>query len=185
MITVNVNIVLSDLSDKLKSVDTNTMLRVVASNVLPEIRHRVHVEGKDSNESSIGTYSKGYMKVRTGNYPETVITRGKNKGQFREKKNKGQAGVFTKGKSKGTPRPVYNRTTDTDVILSLTRQMENDMIVIQTDNGYGIGYSNELNYNKAIWNEARYKKEIWNLSERELETVKTEAENFINKELND
>lgn len=185
MINININNELSDLADRLKSVDMNTLLREVSVNVLPQIRYRVHVEGKAADGSSIGTYSKGYMKVRTGNYPETIVTRGKNKGQFRDKKSKGQAGVFTKGKSKGSPRPTYNRTTDTDVILSLTRQMENDMIVIPNDNGCGIGYSNELNYNKAVWNEGKYKKDIWNLSDNEINTVRSVSENFINKELND
>jgi len=185
MINISINNELSDLADKLKSVDMNTLLRELAVNVLPDIRHRVHVEGKAEDGSAIGTYSKGYMKIRTGNYPETVISRGKNKGQYREKKSKGQAGIFTKGNHKGNPRPTYNRTTDTGVILSLTRQMENDMIVIPTDNGYGIGYSNELNYNKAVWNEKKYKKSIWNLSTDETNTVRSVAEEFINKELND
>jgi hypothetical protein len=125
------------------------------------------------------------MKVRTGNYPETVLKSGKNKGNFREKKTKGQAGVFTKGKRKGDPRPAYNRTTDTTVILSLTSDMEKHLRAIKLDNGYGIGYSNEFDYNKAVWNQARYKKPIWELSVEELNLMESIAERYINERLND
>lgn len=185
MINISINNTLDVLSDKLKSFDTDRLLTEVAVNVLPVMRYRVHVEGKASDGSPIGIYSKGYMKVRTGNYPETTIIKGKNAGQFRDKKKKGQAGVFTKGVNKGQPRPTYNRSTDSTVILSLTRQMENDMKVIKTDNGYGIGYSNQFNYNKAVWNEIRYKKNIWSLSESESNIIQTESEKFINNSLND
>lgn len=170
----------------LNSIDKDSMLREIASSVMPMMKDRVHKQSRDADGSPIGTYSKGYMKVRTGNYPETVLKRGKNKGLFREKKVKeGQAGYFTKGPNKGQPRPRYNRTTDSAVILSLTRQMENDMQVIKTDNGYGIGYSNQLNYNKAVWNEIRYKKDIWSLSVEELNVMESIAERYINNALND
>lgn len=170
----------------LNSIDKDSMLREIASSVMPMMKDRVHKQGRDADGSPIGTYSKDYMKVRTGNYPETVLKRGKNKGQFRLKKEKeGQAGYFTKGPNKGQPRPRYNRSTDSAVILSLTRQMENDMQVIKTDNGYGIGYSNQLNYNKAVWNEIRYKKDIWGLSVEELNIMESIAERYINNALND
>lgn len=185
MINVSINNVIGELADKLKSVNTDDMLyQIVFVNILPVMRHRVHVEGLASDGSSIGTYSEGYIKVRTGNYPETVISKGKNKGQFRDKKSKGQAGVFTKGKSKGQPRPVYNYPNDSKVILSLTRQMQQDMNAFKTDNGWGIGYSNELNYNKAIWNETRYGVVIWNLSDKEKDIVRLVSEEYINNALN-
>lgn len=185
MINISIPFSVDAVILNLNSIDKDSMLKEIASNVMPMIRMRVHEQGKDSDGSPIGTYSKGYMKVRTGNYPETVITKGKNTGQFRDKKKKGQAGVFTKGANKGQPRPTYNRSTDSTVILSLTRQMENDMQVIKTDNGYGIGYSNQLNYNKAIWNEIRYKKDIWSLSVEELNVMESIAERYINNALND
>ena len=185
MIDISINSVIGDLADKLKSVDTDTMLKEIAVNVLPEIRERVHVRGEASDESQIGTYSDGYMRVRTGNYPETVITRGKNKGQFREKKEKeGQAGYFTKGRSMGKARSRYNWPNDSKVILALTGKMQGQMIEIKTDNGWGIGYTNESDYNKAIWNELRYKKDIWSLSIEELNIMESTAERYIEK-LND
>lgn len=185
MIEISINNALGELSERLNSFDKSDLCKEVATNIVPLIRVRVHVEGKASDGSPIGTYSKGYMRVRTGNYPETIVVKGKNAGQYRERKKKGQAGVFTKGRNQGQPRPTYNRSTDTKVILSLTSQMEQDLKPIQTDNGYGIGYSNEFNYNKAVWNEKRYKKDIWNLSVDELNTMESISENYIKKILND
>lgn len=147
----------------LNAFDKDAMLREIAVNIMPMIRKRVHVDGLDADGSQIGTYTKEYMKVRTGNFQENTITRGKNKGQA---------------------RPAYNRSADTKVILSLTSQMEQDMQVIKTDNGYGIGYSNEFNYNKAMWNEKRYKKNIWNLSADELDIMEAISERYIIEKLN-
>ncbi|PXV61172.1 hypothetical protein CLV62_1255 [Dysgonomonas alginatilytica] len=185
MIDISIPFSVDAIILNLNSIDKDVMLREIATNVMPMMRIRVHVNGQDSDGSPIGTYSKGYMKVRTGNYPETVVSKGKNKGQFRERKEQGQAGVFTKGRNQGQPRPTYNRSTDNNVILSLTRQMEQYMQVFETENGYGIGYSNELNYNKAIWNEKRYKKAIWSLAIAELDVMKAISERYITEKLND
>lgn len=144
------------------------ILRQVALAVLPELRHRVHVEGKDSAGNQIGTYSPEYMKLRTGNYGNSGrISRGVNKGKLKD------AGKFTKGLNikvfgtvvqdtpkAGLARPNYHRSSDPKVILSLTRQMENDLSVIESPTGYSIGYLNDFNYQKAIWCEETYKKPI-------------------------
>ena len=49
----------------------------------------------------------------------------------------------------------FNRTADTKIILSLTSQMENDMAPIETPNGYGIGFNNIANLEKAGYAEDR------------------------------
>lgn len=51
----------------------------------------------------------------------------------------------------------YNRTGDRKIILSLTRQMENDLKVDKLPNGeWGIGLSNAANDAKADANEQRF-----------------------------
>ena len=47
----------------------------------------------------------------------------------------------------------YNRTADTNMIFSLTRQMENDYGIVSSDavNGYGVGFKNDFNADKAKW----------------------------------
>ncbi len=187
MIGISINDVIGKMSNDFKSIDVDAMLRAVASNILPKMRQRVHVEGLDADGSQIGTYSAAYMKVRTGNYGNS----GKNDSGFY---TKGQSAVYDvkskkavkykankkTGGSGSSMRPRYNRDNDTKVILSLTSQMEQHLIVIQTSDGYGLGYENEFDYNKAVWNEARYKKPIWALSVEELDNMEDTINQFLN-----
>jgi hypothetical protein len=195
-ISTNINVVIKAKLEQIQALQNNPdpVLRTVALAVLPELKHRVHVDGKDSAGNAIGTYSKGYMAVRTGNFTNAAtFSRGAKKGKFKDKKKAGEAGTFTKGldikvfgsvvedKSKvGLNRPVYNRTTDTKVILSLTRQMENDLSVVPSGNGYGIGYLNPDNFKKAMFCEANYGKKILSkLTKEEVQLAKSTAENFL------
>lgn len=62
----------------------------------------------------------------------------------------------------------YNRTSDAKVILSLTRQMENDFTVQAVgSNSYGLGYNNSKNYEKAIWNDNRFGHTVYALTKDE------------------
>lgn len=61
----------------------------------------------------------------------------------------------------------YNRTGDTKIIVSLTRQLENDWSVIATQKGYAIGFLNEFNLQKARWVEGNKGKKIFSLTEDE------------------
>lgn len=80
-------------------------------------------------------------------------------------------------------RVKNNRGTSTKVIISLTRQMENDMKVIATERGYGIGYSNPDDFDKVAYVEHTYGKKIFDLTEAEKLIVKETAKEFI-KNLN-
>lgn len=170
----NINVVVGGLADQLKAFKENPgeVMKTVAMAILPELRHRVHVDGKDSDGNQIGIYSPEYMKVRTGNYKNSArFSRGNKKGEAKD------SGVNTKT---GIARPKYNRTPDTKVILSLTRQMENDESVFPTDNGYGIGFLNHHNYEKALWCEDTYNKPILSrLTQGELEFAQKTAQEFL------
>lgn len=61
----------------------------------------------------------------------------------------------------------YKRDASTKVIVSLTRQLENNWSVIATQNGYGIGFTNPFNLQKARWVEAGKDKIIFSLSKSE------------------
>lgn len=64
-------------------------------------------------------------------------------------------------------REKNKRGPDKKIIVSLTRQLENDWSVIPTQNGYGIGFKNPFNKQKAIWVEEQKDKKIFKLSESE------------------
>jgi len=173
------------------------ILRTVAINVASAMIPRIHRDGKDSSGNQIGTYSKEYMVVRTGAYQNAGrYVKGKNKGELKN------AGRYTKGldikvsgtivedtSKVGVARPRYNRSADTKVILSLTRQMESDLSICETDpiktpNGYGIGYLNHINYQKALWCEDTYKKPILTqLTQGELDLAEKTAQDFMEEYL--
>lgn len=176
-VTSNITVVIQAKLDQIKVLAGNPdpILRTVALAVLPEIKQRVHIDGKDSSGSQIGIYTPEYMKVRTGNFDNSGrFVKGKNKGDVKD------SGLFTKGVNKGNPRPKYNRTDDTKVVLSLTRQMENDLNVVQSDTGYGLGYLNPDNYKKALWCEETYKKTILTeLTKDETDLANNTATEFL------
>lgn len=147
-------------------------MRPVALAMIPEIAKRIHVQGKDSSGAQIGTYSSAYLRLRSGEYANADKNKKGvrlNSGKFTEatiRLNK-NSGVFSGEDKVGKARPNYNRGTDPKVIISLTRQLENDYAVIATTRGYGIGFNNVLNYNKSQWVQETYGKKIFNLTAEE------------------
>lgn len=167
----NISVLVKANVANLKELQLNPdqVLRSVALAVLPVMKKRVHIDGLDASGAQIGTYTPEYMKVRTGNFKNAdKFSRGDNKG---ENKNAGRYtnAVLRKDKKTGetvgqqkvgTPRPKYNRSDDTKVVGSLTRKMENDMSVVAAGKGYGIGYLNPFNFQKAEWLDETYDKPI-------------------------
>lgn len=78
----------------------------------------------------------------------------------------------------------YKRTADKKIIVSLTRQLENDWSVIATEKGYGIGFLNSFNFQKASWVEQNKGKTIFKLSESEREHAATMLNKLIADALN-
>ena len=155
-------------------------LRDVANTMLVVVKDRIHEKGLASDGSQIGVYSEGYMSVRTGVYKTNEkITKCKKKGETRN------VGVFTKGEHKGEARPRFNRTSDTKVVVSLTGQTENDFSVQEIEGGYGLGFSNDHNFNKAQWVEETYKKQIYALTQGEKVLVIEVASTYMNNSLNE
>lgn len=72
------------------------------------------------------------------------------------------------------------RGADPKVIVSLTRQLESDWSVIATERGYGIGFKNKFNLQKARWVEEGKKTSIFALTRNENKY----ASDFINHLVN-
>lgn len=91
-------------------------------------------------------------------------------------------GTYSPGYVKYT-RKKYNRGSDPKVILSLTRQMEQDFVSgpIATQNGYGLGFKNQANYDKSQYVEQTYKKKIYGLMPSEKDIVIQIAEEEVRR----
>lgn len=181
MLTIKSNIQpeMNALADKLALLGAPDLLRLIAVTLLPIVHDRIHVHGLVADGTPIGLYSDTYMKVRTGVYPSNgVYKSGPRKGETRSK------GVYTKGAHKGEPRIQYNRSADRQVILSLTRQMENDFSVVEQNDIVGLGFKNELNYIKARFNENTYGKIIYGLTADEQQLSLVVAQDYVNHVIN-
>jgi hypothetical protein len=175
VIKSNLNTVINKLTAKLTILqDKEYLLRPVVTELIPMMTERIHQDGKDSTGEQIGTYSEGYMKVRTGQFRSAPRkTKGADKGEIRN------AGTYSRGKNKGKARPQYHRSNDTKVVVSLTRQLENDWAVKATPKGYGIGFLNSHNADKAGWVEETYDKKIFKLSKAEEEFAVTRFNQLV------
>ena len=77
----------------------------------------------------------------------------------------------------------YQRSADTKVIVSLTRQLENDWAVIAVPNGYGIGFNNQFNIQKMRWVEEIKQKSIGALSSSEREFARDRIQELVQEAL--
>jgi len=135
-ITDNIPFVIGNILAKFRELDNpETVSRAAAIALLPELRHRIHVEGKKTDGSAIGTYSNSYLKIR---------------------------------------QSQYNRTSDSTVIASLTRQLENGYTLKATENNYTIGNASPYNDEKIQHLEEKYGA-IWQLTEKERELTQIVA----------
>lgn len=81
-------------------------------------------------------------------------------------------------------RANHSRGKDTKVIVSLTRQLENDWSVLETPKGYGIGFTNSFNADKLGWVEEAKGKVIRELTKDELEYAETRINELITDAFN-
>lgn len=81
-------------------------------------------------------------------------------------------------------RERKNRGTDTKVIVSLTRQLENDWAVVATPKGYGIGFLNSFNAEKLRWVEQAKGKVFSVLSKEEEEYAIDRINELVNAAIN-
>jgi hypothetical protein len=194
-VATNINEVIAAELAKLSAFDAISVCKAQAIETVNMFRKRIHQEGKASDGSQIGEYSKGYLVLRSGAYKNSdTYSRGKNKGKRKDAgfytkrvlySNIGTHRVekFEKLNDKKNKRTMYNRGSDPMVILSLTRQMENQLTVIPIPNGYGVGWHDSQNFQKAGWAEETYIKKIYSLMSEEHAKVIEMAEQAISEAL--
>jgi len=120
----------------------DTLLRSIATSLLPEIRFRIHNKGLKADNSAIGTYTPEYLKRRIKN----------------------------------------GKTASPKIILSYTRQMQNDFKVIPLQGSYGLGFSNPDDTNKAEWAQERFGK-IYSLTPDETKQMQLIIDDWLEKTL--
>jgi len=79
----------------------------------------------------------------------------------------------------------YNRNSDSKVVISLTRKLENDFAIgakdpIKTSGGWGLGFKNDKNFEISKYMEEKYG-EIWKLTSAERKQATEIAQFEMNK----
>ena len=92
-------------------------------------------------------------------------------------------GIYSPGYLKYT-RPKHGRREGAKVVLSLTRSMENAMVLYPIEGGTGIGYTTAEQLQKSRWNEQTYKKRIFAPTEGEKNLVIEIAQGYIAEHFN-
>ncbi len=94
------------------------------------------------------------------------------------KANGSKIGVYSSSYMKIRTANKPPRTSSTDVVLSLTRQMELDFTVVAEGNTVGLGFLNSFNLQKAEWMEQQYPG-VYAMSDEENETIELVVENYL------
>ena len=143
----NMDMVLASMMRKVSELSSpESVSRAAATAVMPEIRERIHVDGKNEKGAEIGEYSLSYLKLR---------------------------------------QRKYNRTSDSKVVASLTRQLENSYILgVVGKESYGISVATPLSFDKIKWLTEKYG-EVWMLTENEQKIAFDAAASQAIKVLNE
>lgn len=64
MVSSNLPEVLNTISLKLTDMQRDKMTRLQAVSLMAAMKHRIHIDGKDSNGTQIGTYTPAYIKYK-------------------------------------------------------------------------------------------------------------------------
>jgi hypothetical protein len=155
------DIVIRKVNDALK---TDKAIRTGITTVLAVQKQRIFTQGEDQKDSKIGTYS-------------TKPTSISKKNQARQTGKTYFPGGYAEYKSAIGKNPGY-------VNLQNTSQMYMDYSfhILGADT-YGLGFNNELNYQKAQWAQQKYGKEIFFQSEKEAQILTKIIEEEIGRNL--
>jgi hypothetical protein len=193
MISLETNIaaVLTPIIAKLESNElADRVAKVVASEMLGEIRVRIHQEGKAADGNDIGQYSTEPLYVgvkqnqnigRSFGAPLGKEFNGKRRSKFESGKKAGQqhASRYFADGYKGY-KTTIGRNQLGRVNLSLSGQLDAQLVLIQSPLGWGLGWFDSEKYKRAVaLQAAKYKKKIWALTSEEAEKAVSTAEREV------
>ncbi len=147
-----------------KALKTDNAIRAGVSTVLTLQKQRIFTEGKDSKGNQIGTYSTESASISKKN-------------QARQTGKTYFPGGYAEYKTAIGKNPGYvNLQNISQMALDYSSQFDDE-------GSYGLGFNNELNYNKSEWVEKHFDKEIFFESQKERETMLKVMEDYIGRDL--
>lgn len=186
-VTTNIKVVIGSLSAKLTTLrkggeGQDRVLRVVASSLIGVVGERIHEKGLAADDTLIGQYSTKPIYVSLSANVGSNKLFGKpvgktGKSQFESGEKKGQlhkSKYFERGYSQFKTEIGRNRLGS--VNLSLSGQLNQQLTIKPTSDGYGYGWPDSEKIKIARGHEKKYGKNIWALTEAEKELMIKVAE---------
>jgi len=154
-------------------------IRTASTNMLGDFVQRIHVDGKASDGTEIGKYGTKPIYINPINSPQKFKPEGKTGKTTFEKTGQPHKTKYFDGGYKAF-RETVGQVSD-KVVLTLSGGLQNQLSVIPTDNGYGLGWQNEEMFKRANALEIKYGKQIWFPTEEE----QTYASGTVDKIISD
>lgn len=168
----------------------DSTLREVATTMRGELTRRIHSEGKNSANATIGEYSTKPIYVSVNNnvgrsFGRPIGKTGRSKFESGKKKGQDHKSRYFAGGYKEYKTAIGRNRLGT-VNLSLSGQLANQFSVIATSNGYGLGWNNTEMFERAGHLEKKYGQgsKVWALTEDEKTLTAEIVNNRIKKLLN-
>jgi hypothetical protein len=187
VIKVNINIdevlkpIVNKLTDLQKGEFGNNLLREVATTQLAEMKVRIFEDGQDENNGAIGSYSTKPIYVNPNNSPKKFTPIGKTGNNKFSDGRPHKTRYFAQG-YKGFKTEIGRNKTGT-VNLSLSRDFQNKMTIIATNNGWGIGWLENEKYQRALHFQNKYQKQIFSQTEQEQEITQKVINNYLDQNI--
>lgn len=157
----------------------DTVMRTLSTSMLGVVKTRIHEEGKATDGTLIGVYSKKPL------YISIKANAGRSFGAPVGKTGKSKTKAGKPHTSKYYPQGYYQFKTEIGrnqlgtVNLSLSGQLNSQLTIRATERGYGIGWNDAEKLRRARFLERKYKKRIWSLSKEERDLALAIAQRLI------
>lgn len=155
------DIVIRKVNDAIRS---DKAVRAGITTVLAIQKQRIFTAGEDEKQSKIGSYSTKPISISKKNQ-----SRNTGKTYFK--------GGYSEYKTAIGKNPGYVNLQNTSQML-----MDYSFYILGADS-YGLGFNNELNYNKSQWMEKKYGKGIFRQSDKESGVLQKVIEDQLGRDL--
>lgn len=139
-------------------------MRAALSTVLALQKKRIFEGGKDASETKIGTYGTNPISISKKN-------QAKNTGKTYFK------GGYAEYKTAIGKNPGYVILRNTDQMM-----MDYNLFILGQDQ-YGLGFNNQVNFDKSQWMEEKYDKDIFFQSDSEGEVLEKILNSYLERYL--
>jgi hypothetical protein len=193
-VRVDVGDVIRSLNGKIESFFPGAagyegLLRTVATTLLADVKTRIHEKGIASDGSAIGQYSTKPMYVSStanigsaAKFGRPIGKTGRSKFQSGKRKGADHASRYFPG-GYNEFKTKIGRNQLGSVNLSLSGDMNSQLTVQATSNGFGFGWPDGTGkgskFQRAGFLEKKYGKKIWGLTDEEKVKTISLAKNYV------